>query len=130
MPGANGRPLRKTLTYKDQGGGDLVHHTQGWLGFEWQAGPVQVLSVGDWGKVKVYAASEAEGQRVIRHAAQLAGYDLDGDRGHQWIVGQHSGGRIGRTGRMVVRNLGSGVAVRMRDGSDGRSEYIDLLGLG
>lgn len=126
MPGANGRPLRKRLSYRDMGGGDLESHTAGWIGFQWQAGPVQVLSVGKWGKVQVYASSEAEGKRVIQHAAGLAGYDIAGDPTHEWVVGEHSGGRIGRSGTMAVKQLPGGVAVRIREGSDGRSQYLSI----
>lgn len=117
-------PLRKRLTYRDQGGGDLEHHTAGWVGFEWQAGPVQVASIGRWGKVQVYAATEAEGRRVIGHAASLAGYDIEADPGHQWLVGVHGGGRIGRTGTMAPLSVPGGIAVTMRDGSSGHPDVV------
>ena len=115
------RPLRKTLSYRDQGGGSLESHTAGWTGFSWQAGPVQLISQGKWGKVQVYAASRGEAERVIRHAAGLAGYDIDGDSKHQWIEGSHAGGRIGRSGTMIVKPVPGGVAVRWRDGPTGPS---------
>ena len=123
MPSSPSR-LRKRLTYRDQGGGGLEHHTAGWVGFEWQAGPVQVLSVGRWGKVQVYAATEAEGRRVINHAAALAGYDLQGDPDHRWLIGQHSGGRIGRAGTMAPLQVPGGIAVTMREGSDGHPVVV------
>lgn len=115
------RPLRKTLSYKDQGGGSLESHTAGWLGFVWEAGPVQLASYGKWGKVQVYAANRAEAERVIRHAAALAGYDPNGDPDHRWIEGTHAGGRIGRTGTMKTREVPGGIAVRWRDGPSGPS---------
>ena len=116
--------LRKRLSYRDLGSGTLESHTAGWGGFSWTSGPVQVASYGQWGKVQVYASTEAEGKRVIRHAAGLASYDLDADPGHQWIVGQHQGGRIGRVATMIPQPVPGGIAVRMRDGSDGRSETV------
>ena len=119
-----GKPLRKRITYRDLGGGDLASHTAGWAGFQWEAGPVQVASYGRWGKVQVYAVSEAEGKRVIRHAASLAGYDLDGDPGHQWLTGQHGGGRIGRTGTMAVKDVGDALRVTQRDGPSGLPEVL------
>lgn len=115
-------PLRKVLRYRDLGGGGLQHHTDGWNGFTWQAGPVQVASYGKWGKVQVYAASEAEGRRVVNHAAGLAGYDLASDPNHRWLIGQHSGGRIGRSGTMAPKPTPDGIAVTMRENSDGRPE--------
>lgn len=124
MAGINGRGLRKRLTYRDVAGNTLESHAAGWANFEWQAGPVQVLSVGLWGKVQVYASSRSEGERVIRHAASLAGYDLENDPSHEWIVGVHTGGRIGRGGTMRARRLRRGVAVRMRQGSSGPSYYV------
>jgi hypothetical protein len=115
------RPLRKTLSYRDQGGGSLESHSAGWEGFQWEAGPVQVLSQGKWGKVQVYAESRAEGERVIRHAAGLAGYSISGDPDHRWLQGTHAGTRIGRSGTMKVRELADGIAVRWRDGPSGPS---------
>jgi hypothetical protein len=115
------RPLRKTLSYRDQGGGSLESHTAGWEGFSWEAGPVKRISKGEWGEVKVYASSAAEAERVIRHAAGLAGYDMDNDPNHRWFTGVHSGGRIGRTGTMVVKPVAQGIAVRWRDGPSGPS---------
>lgn len=126
MPDAAGRPLRARLTYRDLGGGSLAHHVSGWLAFEWQKGPIQVASYGRWGKVQVYASSEAEGKRVIRHAATLAGYDIDADPGHEWRVGDHSGGRIGRGGTMRAEVAGDGIVVTMRDGASGRPPILGL----
>jgi hypothetical protein len=120
------RPLRKTLSYRDQGGGSLESHTAGWVGFSWQAGPVQLASYGKWGKVQVYAASAGEAERVIRHAAGLAGYDLDNDPDHRWLTGTHAGGRIGRSGTMIPKPVTGGIAVRWRDGPSGPS-YTALI---
>jgi hypothetical protein len=121
------RPLRKTLSYRDQGGGSLESHTAGWVGFRWEAGPVQVDSKGKWGLVKVLAETRAEGERVIRHAAGLAGYNINGDPTHQWFIGIHAGGRLGRSGTMKVRELADGIAVRWREGSSGPS-YTSTTG--
>lgn len=117
------RPLRKTLSYRDQGGGTLESHTAGWVGFQFEAGPVQVLSIGKWGKVQVYTSTEQEGKRVIRHAAALAGYVPEDDPDHHWMHVTHTGGRIGKRGTMIVKPVGQGIAVRWRDGPSGPSFY-------
>jgi hypothetical protein len=126
MPDAAGRPLRARLTYRDLGGGGLEHHVAGWLGFVWEKGPVQVDLKGKWGLVRVYAASEAEGKRVIRHAAALASYDIDADASHQWFVAVHNGGRLGRSGTMRPEVAGDGIAVTVRQGASGRPPILDL----
>jgi hypothetical protein len=117
-------PLRKTLSYRDLGQVDLARHTAAWEKFQWEAGPVQLIGQGKWGKVQVYAATREEGERVIRWAASLARCPIDGDKDWQWIEGQHTGGRIGRPGIMAVRQLRDGIAVRYREGASGKSYYL------
>jgi hypothetical protein len=110
------RPLRKLLRYRDQTGASLQAHTNHWLGFEWEAGPVCVIHKGaPWGTPQVWAASSEEGKRVIRHAAAIAG--VNPDQEGQWIITGSTDPRYGRTGRMALRELGpDAVAVTKRDG--------------
>lgn len=110
-------PLRKTLSYRDLAGMTLEDHTAHWDGFVWQAGPVVVTHQGaPWGRVQVWAATRAEGERVIRHAAAIAGVDVDGAN-CEWHVHLAQSSRYGKTGRMVPKPLrGGGISVTMRPG--------------
>jgi hypothetical protein len=70
------------------------------MGFEWQAGPAIVTHKGaSWGTVKVWAATETEGKRVIQHAAAIAGINLADGR---FLISSTTHARYGRTGRMGV----------------------------
>lgn len=116
---AGERPLRKQLRYRDQTGASLEQHTEHWRGFEWQAGPVCVIHKGAaWGVPQVWAASVAEGKRVLRHAGAIAGVDPDIDG--EWVVTGTLNPRYGRTGTMLVKGLRNGaVSVTKRDGPNG-----------
>lgn len=117
--GASGRALRKRLSYRDPTGGSLAAHTSHWSGFQWSAGPV-VISHDEsrMGPVKVWAQTEAEGMRVIRHAASAAGVDADVEG--VWGVVVTDGSRLGRSGTMAPQVVpGGGIAVTVRDGSSG-----------
>jgi hypothetical protein len=97
------RAVRKILRYRDLNGtspDDTVSH---WIGFRWTTGPVIVASVGEWGTVKVWASSEAEGKRVIRHAAQIAGFDPDDNDKGEWIVTGTDNPRYGRSAEVGVK---------------------------
>ena len=119
---AGTKPLRKTLGYRDLNGHTLETHTDHWRDFEWQAGPVVVTHEGGrWGRLQVWAATAAEGKRVIRHAGAIAGVDPDEEG--EWFVHVAQSSRYGRTGTMRVKPLGSGaVSVTMRSGSSGLPE--------
>ena len=94
------RPLRKVLRYRDQTAAPLEDHLAHWESFAWDAGPVIVISKNlSWGTPQVWAASVAEGKRVLNHAAQAAGVDLT-DPKHEWVVTGSNDPRYGRTGRM------------------------------
>lgn len=72
-----GRRLVKKLGYRDLSGSSQEAHIEHWRGFSWTAGPVMVISQGlPWGRPQVWAVSEAEGRRVLAHAAAIAGVDL------------------------------------------------------
>ena len=115
----------KRLTYRDQSGASLEAHTAHWLGFEWQGGPAIVAAIGPWGTVKVWAASHAEGKRVIRHAAAIAGFDPDGEEG-RWILTTDSSGRSDAVRPFKARQLKYGISVSKRPGPSGFPEYVDL----
>jgi hypothetical protein len=116
---AGERPLRKQLRYRDQTGASLEAHTDHWRDFEWQAGPVCVIHKGAaWGVPQVWAASAAEGKRVLRHAGVIAGVDVDEEG--EWVVTGTLDPRYGRTGTMLVKGLRDGaVSVTKREGSSG-----------
>jgi hypothetical protein len=112
--------LRKYFRYRDQSYRPHIEHTQHWEHFEWDAGPVIVVSKGlPWGTPKVWAASAEEGKRVIRHAADIAGVDLD-DPKHKWIVTYSDDPRYGKPGRMRVDTKGGEIVrVTTRSGPSG-----------
>ena len=115
--------LRKTFSYRDQLGISLEDHTAHWEGFSWQAGPVVVTHEGAaWGRVQIWAATAAEGKRVIAHAGLIAGIDPNEPPG-EWFVQIAQNPRYGRTGRMVPRPVkGGGIHVTKRPGPSGTPE--------
>jgi hypothetical protein len=121
---AGERPLRKVFRYRDQSGTSLEAHTEHWRGFEWDAGPVIVYHRGAaWGEPQVWAASVAEGKRVIRHAGAIAG--IDPDSVGEWVVTGSLNPRYGQTGRMLVKGLRNGaISVTKREGPDGLPQVL------
>jgi len=84
-----------------------------WAGFTWQTGPVIVgWNADSWPQVQVWASSEAEGKRVVRHAlAHMEAPEADGE----WqtaVVSDNRYGRITTVRASVVsaRNGPHGVA--------------------
>lgn len=120
------RPLRKIFRYRDQSGAPLEAHTEHWRGFTWQAGPVCVIHKdASWGTPQVWAASAAEGKRVITHAAAIAGVDLSQGR---WVVTGTLNPRYGRSATMQVRPLvGNTISVTKRDGAGGLPDVVAPL---
>jgi hypothetical protein len=118
------KPLRKLVRYRDQSFQSLEAHAAHWHHFEWEAGGVVVTHEGlSWGKPRVWAASAAEGKRVLGHAAQVAGVDLTNSSG-KWVVHYSDSVRLGQPGRMAVRRLRNGaLMVSKRTGADGLAEY-------
>jgi hypothetical protein len=112
--------LRKNLRYRRQNGTDLAYHTQAWWNFEWRSGSCQVISTGlPWGRPQVWASTEAEGKRVIRRAADLAGVNLEDPR-HKWVVNRSTDPRTGVAGEMKTKLLADGQPwVTERLGPDG-----------
>ena len=116
-----GRSLKKQFRYFDQSGSQLETHTAHWQDFVWQAGDVIVWLEGTaLGKPQVWAASVAEGRRVIEHAAQVAGVDITKGKWHDTAS---SDVRYGQPGRMRVATARDGTLwVTKRPGPSGRPE--------
>lgn len=99
----SGDRLRKNLRYRRQNGTDLVYHARAWWNFTWNSGSCQVISTGlSWGRPQVWASTEAEGMRVLRWAADLAGVNLNDPR-HKWVVNWSADPRIGVSAEMVTK---------------------------
>ena len=116
------RPLRKVLRYRDRSGRPASFHADHWRDFVWQAGPVIVVASGDWGDMKVWAVSEAEGRRVIGHAAAAGGITLSGPQGAEWLVTTCRDSRFGKTGTMKTWDTPRGIKVSKRLGPRGAPE--------
>ena len=119
-PGGTKR-LRKLFRYRSKSTRDVDQLRAYWSGFTWQAGPAIVWHTGAWwGEPKVWAASEAEGKRVLRFAAAEAGLnpDLDGE----WRVGSSRNPRYGQTGTMRLDQPRGAYWVTRRDGPNGLPE--------
>lgn len=116
--------LRKTMRYRDQTGTPEADHVDHWAGFEWSAGPAIVTSQGaPWGVVQVWAETDAEGRRVIEHAAAIAGVDLTAE-GCRWEYSSPRSSRYGKTGTMRVEHDMTGTpCISKRAGSDGRPDW-------
>lgn len=116
--------LEKRLMYRDLSGQPVEAHALHWEGFEWDAGPVCVIHKGaEWGTPQVWAASAAEGKRVIRHAGAIAG--VNPDLVGEWLITGSLSPRVGRTARMRVTPLRGGyLSVTKREGSEGYPDVI------
>ena len=117
--GLGGRaPLRKYLRYRCRPGTTLESLADHWRDFTWQAGSVISIHTGaPWGRLQVWAASEDEGRRVIRHAGETSGVDPDSDG--EWLTTGTDHARYGQAGTMrVVRRHGF-LKVTTRDSPNG-----------
>lgn len=114
---ASGTRLNKRLVYFDQNGTSLQATVDHWKDFVWQAGPVMVsLNGSPLGKTQVWAATEAEGKRVLEHAAQIAGVDLTGA---EYVIGSSKSSRYGVPGTMRVLKRKGILGITMRNGPNG-----------
>jgi len=111
--------LRKRFRYRSTSGlglGEIVDH---WRDFTFESGPYRVRHVGSsWGSPEVWAATEDEGKRVIRHAAGEAG--IDPDQVGRWSTRSSNSSRLGVSDTMSVDTRGGIYRITSRDGSDGR----------
>lgn len=113
--------VRKEFRYRDQDGHPESFHINHWKDFSWETGDAIVTSKGlPWGIVQVWAATVAEGKRVIAHAASAAGVDL-ADPAHEWVVSSTTNPRYGRRARVypVVWSDTGKLMVSKRDGPSG-----------
>jgi len=124
-PAGSRERLRKILSYRDQVGYPLEHHVEHWRNFRWEAGPVRTSLHGTpLGPVQVWASSEAEGRRVIEHAAAAAGYSIPPKA--EWYSITVRGGRLGREATMKVGlDPGGAPTVTKREGSSGLPFVVD-----
>ena len=112
----SGVRLRKLFRYRSQSSRDLGQLSSYWKDFTWNAGAVCVFHQGAWwGTPQVWAASEAEGQRVIRFAAAEAG--LDPDQTGRWGVSSSRTPRYGMSGTMKILKYKGFPWVASRDGA-------------
>jgi hypothetical protein len=114
---------RKRLGYRDQGGASQAQHVAHWEGFTFEGGPWRVVLSGRWGQPQVWAASAAEGKRVLLHAAAIAGYNPSADPTATWEVveitnGRHPAGKV-----FGVRQTAYGPQVSKREGPEGFPDY-------
>ena len=94
--------LRKLFRYRTKSARDIGQLSTYWRDFVWQAGDVCVVHQGAWwGNPQVWASTEAEGQRVIRHAAAEAG--LDPDQDGEWAFSSSNSPRYGMSGTMKIQ---------------------------
>lgn len=113
-------PLRKVFRYRDPSMKELELHRDHWKNFTWESGPWMVISEGlSWGKPQVWAKSEAEGKRVLQHAAAISGVDLSSSA-HRWRVSEVQGYRERPVLTMKVHRDANGQYwVAERTGSEG-----------
>lgn len=113
------RAVRKILSYWDGTGASQEAVRAHWAGFTWTTGPVIVASVGPWGTCQVWASSEAEGKRVIRHAGSQGGWDPDDSDVGEWIVTGPRSSRYGSRATVQVKQRRGVLWVSKRDGPSG-----------
>lgn len=111
--------LRKRFRYRSITGNDLGAVVDHWKDFVFEGGPYRVRWIGGtWGAPEVWAASEAEGKRVIQHAAAEAGFDpFENGR---WSTRVSSSTRRGVPGTMRVDTTKGFYWITARDGSSER----------
>ena len=111
--------LRKRLRYRSLSGNDLDAIVDHWKDFSFESGPTRVRWTGGaWGTVEVWASTEAEGKRVIQHAAGEAGFDpFESGR---WSTRTSSSARLGVRGTVRIDTTGGYYWITARDGSDQR----------
>ena len=109
---------RKRFVYFDQTGSPVETHVAHWKDFVWKAGPVWVgLKGTPLGTCQVWAETVEEGKRVISHAAQVAGVNVnDGE----WLSGTSRDPRYGVAAEMHTAQHSEGhYLVTKRSGPNG-----------
>jgi hypothetical protein len=111
--------LRKRLRYRGSEGVELSALVDHWRDFSWESGSVRVRHTGaSWGTPEVWASTEDEGKRVIRHAGGEAG--IDPDQVGRWSARSSNSSRLGVSDTMKVDTTGGYYWITARDGSDER----------
>ncbi len=111
--------LRKRFRYRSMSGLGLDSIVDHWRDFTWESGPIRVRHIGaSWGAPEVWAATESEGKRVIRHAGGEAG--IDPDQVGRWSTRRSNSSRLGVSDTMKVDTTGGYFWITCRDGSDNR----------
>jgi hypothetical protein len=72
--------------------------------------------------MQVWAASEAEGRRVINHAASIASIPVNDPEEAEWIVTRSKNPRYGRRGTYRTATYAGLPVVTKRDGPNGYPE--------
>lgn len=116
--------IQKVFSYRDPSDTPEADHVEHWRGFSWRTGPVVVSHTGGlWGRTTVWAETEAEGRRVIGHAAAIAGVDLATG---SWKTHMRVNPRYGRVGTVwpVRWEGGNDIAVSKRAGPSGIPHHL------
>ena len=115
------KPLRKLFRYRTKSNRSTNELQDYWRAFTWEAGPWCVRHEGAWwGNPQVWAASEAEGKRVIRFAAGEAGFDPN--QVGEWQVSRSGSARYGMPGTMRLMWEQGERWVTRREGPSGLPE--------
>ena len=109
--------LRKLTRWRSKSGRTDPELAEFFRDFSWTAGSVCVGHKDAWwGTPQVWAASVAEGRRVLREIAREAG--IDPDLEGQWWDSVSRNPRFGQEGKMTLRNCAGYPWVHSREGSD------------
>ena len=115
------RRIDKLLRYRGKEPGELDALAEHWADFEWDTGPVCVYHKGSpVGDPQVWADSEEEGKRVLRHAFREAGFDAD--QVGQWRVSGSANPRYGVRTRVGLKCIDGCWSITARPGPDGWPE--------
>lgn len=109
----------KRLGYRDISGRSQDEVAAIWAGFRFSAGSEICVCVGPWGRVQVWAATRAEGERVIRFALSAGGWGDAVENEGEWSFARASGSRPGQPGIYETARNRWGLLVSKRDGPDG-----------
>jgi hypothetical protein len=102
------RSLTKVLRYHlplavNDPEGAMQSMADHWRGFSWRCGPYIVKWFSDsWPELQVWAESEAEGKRVIRHALDHIGATEDEGEWYSSYVDNKRNGKIGTVSPTLV----------------------------
>ena len=126
-PSPNGKSrLRKLLRYRGAEPGNVDFLAGYWEDFEWTTGPVCVYHKGSpVGTPQVWADSEEEGKRVLRHAFGEAGFDAD--QIGEWGVSGSSDPRYGVRLKVKLKVVDGCWSATARQGPNGWPEAAVAL---